>query len=298
MMNFNEAMGVEIQGVPPPLKGTHGAGVDAVTPGFFQTMRIPLVAGRDFRTRDSAANAPVAIVNQAFARHFLPNRDPLGERIVNGSELMRIVGVVADVRQRGLLNAPMPTVYTPYAQHPTAFVSLVIRTGGNPRAIVSALRAQAQQLDGELPVFAVETMDQRLSGMIAPQRFEMVAVSVFALVALLLAALGTYGVISYSVAERTHEIGIRMALGAGRSAVVGMVVRTTLLLALAGVAIGIAGSLALTRYLASLLYGVRPDDPWAFSLAAAVLILAAVLAGYLPARRAMRVDPIAALRHQ
>ncbi len=298
MMNFNEAMGVEIPGTPTPRGPQEGAGVEAVTPGFFHTMRIPLVAGREFNADDSATSAPVAIVNQAFARHFLPNREPIGERVGNGSHWMRIVGVVADVRQRGLLNEAFPAIYVPYAQHPTAFVSLVIRTNGNPESIVPALRAQVEQMDGELPVFGVATMDERLAKMEAERRFETIVLTAFAIVALLLAVFGVYGVISYSVSERTREFGIRMALGAQKTAVTRMVVGSTLAMALVGVVIGIGGSLMLTRYLRSLLFHVRANDFRTFAIAGALLIAVAFAAAILPALRATEVDPVTALRHE
>jgi putative ABC transport system permease protein len=299
MAHFNEAMSVKIQGMPTPSgpRG-NGVGLEAVTPGFFRTMRIPFLAGRDFNVGDSASTAPVAIVNQAFVRHFLPNRDPIGERIGRGSRPMRIVGVVANVRQQGLLNAPFPTLYNPYAQQPTAFVSLLIRASGNPEGIAPALRAQVEQLDDELPVFGVATMDQRLAKMEAERRFEMIVLTAFAIVALLLAALGVYGVISYSVSERTHEIGIRMALGAKKGTVMRIVMGKTLVLAFLGVATGVGGALALTRYLQSLLFQIRPDDPLTFALAAALLLATALLAGFLPARRATAIAPITALRYE
>ncbi len=274
------------------------AHVDSISPGYFRTMGVPIIAGRDFQPGDAAPTARVIIVNQALVRRYFPPGDALGHQLVLGGDKYRIVGVVGDIRQGGLLNEPVPTYFRDYALTPVSVFALVIRTTGDPDAAVPALRAQVQSIDSELPVFNVATMDERLSEMEAAHRFETVVLGAFALVALLLAVLGTYGVVSYSVSDRTHEIGIRMALGAPRSSVLRMVVGKTLGLALVGAVIGLTGALALTRYLHSLLYAVRSDDPWTFALATALLILAAVLAGYLPALRAMRVDPMTALRYE
>ncbi len=281
--------------VSPALEPRYMA--DPVSGGYFRTMGIPIIAGRGFEPRDVSPTAHVAVVNEVLVHRYFPPGDPIGQQIVIGKKEYRVVGVVGNVRQLGLLDEPFPTIFWDYARYPSS-ISLVIRTTGNPLVIVPTLRAQLQSIDNKLPVFNVATMEERLGKMEDAHRFETVVLGIFALVALVLAALGVYGVISYSVNERTHEIGIRMALGADKGTVMRMVVGKTLALALVGVAIGIGGAYGLTRYLQSMLYHISPDDPWAFTLAAAVLFLAALLAGCFPARRAMGIDPVTALREE
>ncbi len=298
MSGFMMTGGFQVKGrstISPDLTSTEI--VEGVGPGYFQTMGIPLIAGREFEPRDMATTAQVVIVNETLARTYLFPGNPIGQELENRLGAVRIVGVVGDIRQAGLLNPPMPTVYLPY-DHSPASLCLVIHTTGDPLALVASLRDQVQSIDKQLPVFDIATMDERLSKMEAGRRFEMIVLGIFAFVALLLAALGVYGVISYSVSQQTREIGIRMALGAEKSVVMRSVVGKALTLALIGVGIGAAGALALTRYLESLLYHIRPDDPLTFGLAAVVLLAAALLAAFLPGRRAMRLDPMVALRYE
>jgi putative ABC transport system permease protein len=276
------------------------AGINAVSRGFFHAVGTPVLEGREFQQTDTATSQPVAIVNQEFARRFVPRGAVLGQKIdhVSGVKDWKgeatIIGVVADEEENEL----SPVVYLDFAQHPTPYLTVLIRTRQNPNTIVPALREQVAELDSDVPIFDVMAMEQLLGEQVARPRFETLVLSVFALIALLLAALGVYGAISYSVGQRTHEIGVRMAFGAGKSAVMRMVLGETLVMALAGIAIGMAGAFALTRYLQSLLYQIRPDDPSSFALAAGVLLAAALLAGFIPARRATEVDPIAALRYE
>ncbi len=290
-VNFSS---LQIEGHPVPGGfQVMGTGFLVASSGLFRTAGIRILEGRGFQPTDTATSQQVAVVNQAFLRLLLPHIEPLGQKIRRSSneEWATIVGVVANTFER-------PVVYLPYAQHPTASLTLLIRTRGNPLAIMPALRTQVEELDSNLPVFQVATMDHLLGEQVANPRFNTLLLGVFAFVGLLLAALGVYGVVSYSVSERTHEIGIRMAMGAEKSSVLRMIVGRTLLLGLLGVGIGIGGALALTRYLQSLLYQIRPDDPLTFALAAAVLLAAALLASVLPARRATEVDPITALRYE
>ena len=297
MSGFMVAGSFQVSGRPKVSRDLEPRNIyESVGPGYFRTMGIPLIAGRRFEPGDAAPTADVAIINETLARDYLLPGDPVGQELENGAGTFRIVGVVGDIRQAGLLNVPMPTIYFPYDQHPGS-LCLVIRTTGDPLALVPDLRDQVQSIDKELPIFDVATMEERLSKMEAAHRFEMAVLGIFAFVGLVLAGLGAYGVTSYSVTERTREIGIRMALGAEKSVVMRSVVGRALALALIGVGMGTAGALALTRYLESLLYHIRPDDPPTFSLAAAVLLLVGLLAAYFPARRAMKVDPMNALRY-
>ncbi len=297
MSGFQFTSNFQIDGQPalsPSLQPR--AHLDTISPGFFETMGIPVIAGRDFEPSDAASTGRVTVVSQALVRRYFPLGDALGHELLLGPDKYKIVGIVGDIRQGGLLNEPVPTIFRDYAWSPFGGISVLIRSSGDPTAVVAGLRAQVQSIDSGIPIFDVATMDERLSQMEAAHRFDTIALGVFALVGLLLAALGSYGVIAYSVADRAHEIGIRMALGASDSSVLRMVIGKTLALAFAGVAIGVSGGLALTRYLQSQLYHVRADDPSTFALASGILILVALLAGYLPARRAMRVDPVRAMR--
>lgn len=274
-----------------------------ITPEYFRTLGVPLLQGRFFTMADAAENQKVIIVNAAFAREHLQGRKTVGEHLRSGEE---IVGEVGDVKSR--LNEPAPpTFFVPIAQasyqsdrlfqgwFPT---SVLVRTAQSPLSLSRAVEAALRRAEPNLPIGQVRTMEEVLSQSIAFQRFLMILMTVFAALALVLAVVGLYGVISYSVTQRTHEIGIRMALGAEKSNVLRMIVGQGLRLALIGVAIGIAGALALTRFLSSLLYGVRPTDPLTFIAVSQVLIVVALAACYIPARRAAKVDPMVALRHE
>lgn len=276
------------------------AGINTVSRGFFRAVGMPVLEGREFQPTDTATSEPVIIVNDSFSHHFFPGGDALGKQIGRITSVKdwkgeaTIVGVVADEEE----DESSPIVYLDYAQHPSPFLTVLIRTRGYPDAIVPVLRDQVKQLDSDLPVFGVQTMDELLGEQVAKPKFNTMVLGGFAVIALLLATMGVYGVISYSVGQRTHEIGIRTALGAEESAVMRMVLGETLIIALAGIVIGLAGAAALTRYLQSMLYRVHPDDPFSFGLAAAVLLTAALLAALIPARRAMKIEPIIALRYE
>ncbi|HEX2188842.1 MAG TPA: ABC transporter permease [Longimicrobiaceae bacterium] len=276
--------------------------VRAATPDFFRTLGIPLVRGRLFSAEDRAGAPPVVLLNRAAARRFFPAEDPLGKRItltwtrkdepVGGT----VAGVVADVREFGLDQDTRPTLYVAHAQVPLRRMEVVLRTGADPLALAPAVRREVAALDPALPVAGVRTLDALVEESVSARRFYLLLLGVFAAAALALAAVGVFGVMSYSVARRTREIGLRMALGAHAGRMQRMVLREALVLAALGIALGLAGALAATRLLRALLFQVGATDPATFLAVAAVLAAAALLASWLPARRATRVDPMVALR--
>jgi putative ABC transport system permease protein len=267
-----------------------------VSPSFFQTMRIPLVAGRVFTPRDDRESPRVVLVDETFARRYFPHVDPLGKHVRNAYVTAQIVGVVGGVRDTGFDQAPRPTVYLPYEQSPIATMDLVVRTRLAPEALLPAVKRAVWAVDKDQPIFKVRTLDGLVAKSISPQRLAFVLLGVFALVAILLAALGIYGVISYAVERRTQEIGIRMALGATSRDVVRVVVGQGFRLAVVGIVAGGVAALGLTRLLFGLLYGVAPADPITFVWATILLGGTALLACWLPARRAAKVEPMEALR--
>ncbi len=304
LSNDNMACSFEIQGRPTPKGDYFNTDFIAITPDYFRTMRIPLLSGRGFTARDELTSPPVAIVNETLARHFFPNDQPLGKRIrpaiSNGykeAPLREIVGVVAGVKARGLTQPSEPQVYVPQAQSPMV-MKVVVRTMMDPRGVTDAVRRQVAALDRELPLYNVMTLDRYLAIGVVEPRFNTLLLGLFAGLAVVLAAVGLYGVISYSAVQRSHEIGVRMALGAQRLDVLRLVIGQGLTLALAGVAIGLVGALALTRVLSSSLYGVRATDPTTLIVVALVLSGVAIAASYIPARRATKVDPMLALRYE
>jgi putative ABC transport system permease protein len=274
-----------------------------VSPDYFRVLDIPLRSGRLFNAADSA-NAPgVMLINKTLQRQVFLNEDPVGKRINLGDEREprwnQIVGVVEDVKYNGLADAVQPAVYQPAAQTTSWGMSLLLKTeGGDPLSLTAAVRNEIEKLDRELPIARVSTLDQRLATATAQPRFRTMLIALFAVVALVLAAIGIYGVVSYSVAQRTRELGIRMALGAQRHDVLKLVIRQGALLAIAGAASGLGGAFALTRLMSGLLFGVTPTDALTFSCVPACLILVALLACYIPARRATKVDPLVALRYE
>jgi predicted permease len=277
--------------------------LDSVSPNYFRVMGIGLLRGREFDDRDVDGATPVAIINDTFARRFFPNEDPLGKRYVYGQPDTRnpwiaIVGVVSDMRRTGFDKEERPETFLPEAQNPDGTLTIVARTTGEPANFATALRNEVWALDKDQSVFDIKTMDQTLSEMISQRRFTMLLLGVFAGVALILAAVGIYGVMSYSVTQRTHEIGIRMALGAQSSNVLSLIVGQGVKLVLLGVGLGLAASFLLTRLMLSLLYGVSATDPLTFSVISLILIGVALLACLVPARRAAKVDPMVALRYE
>jgi putative ABC transport system permease protein len=272
---------------------------------YFKTMKIPLLAGRDFDSRDFGENAPlVGIANAEMVRQYFPNEDPLGKRmrwVRNPKvEWITIVGVVGDVKHFGLDLPEEPGLYSPYSQAQPwkRWMTLVARTESDPGAMTQAIKRQIWKVDAQLPVTKVLTMEDVAATSFAARRFNMSLLALFAVLALVLAAVGIYGVMSYAVTQRTQEIGIRMALGAQTMDVMKLVLRNGLTLTLVGVVLGMGGAMALTRLMASLLFGVTPTDKLTFFAVSSVLIFVALLACFLPARRATRVDPLEALRYE
>jgi len=269
-----------------------------VSPGYFYTLGIPVLKGRTFTDHDDEQALKVAVVNEALARHLWPTEDPIGKQFPPPRGNFTVVGVVGNIHHEGLSQETEAEFYVPYFQSPGDSVQLAVRSAADPDSIVSAVRAQIRDVDPDQPLYHVATLQQVLSESLAPRRFNMLLLGIFAGIALPLATVGIYGVMAFSVTQRTHEIGIRMALGAQKGDVLRMVVGQGLKLALIGVAIGIAGALALTRFLSSLLYGVKPTDPLTFVAVSLILTAVALLASYMPARRATKVDPMVALRYE
>lgn len=276
----------------------------SVSPGYFQAMGVRMLEGRDFTEAENQNGARcVRIINEAMARLYLPGEEAVGQQLPHACPKdapATIVGVVADSKQDSVESQAQPEIYEPYAQHPWAsfLVTFVIRTSSNPLDLAAAVRNAVWQVDHDQPVIQVRTMDEVISESIWRQHFSASMLGIFAAIALLLAAVGIYGVLSYSVSQRTHEIGIRAALGATRSDVLRLVVGEGLFLTLIGVGSGVAAALGLTRLLASLLYGVRPRDPLTFIGLSLLLTAVALLAVCIPARRATKVDPMVALRYE
>jgi len=274
-------------------------------PGYFETMRIPLVAGRLFGEQDGVKGAPTIIINQVFARKYFPGQNPLGQHLQPGvgddvfnHPMREIVGVVGDIRQQGLTTSIEPQFYLPYAQAVITAPYLIIRTAGDPLVFGETLRAAMHDLDKNAPLYQVSTLEDYVSKSAAQPRFQTFLFACFAGIALLLAAIGLYGLLSYMVAQRTLEIGLRMALGAQRSDVLGLILRRGLALALIGVAAGLVIAALLTRLLAGMLYGIRPTDPLTFAATAGVFLVVSIAASSVPAYRAARMDPMKTLREQ
>ncbi len=301
----NITVGFAIEGRPVAPGDEPDAPVSIVTPGFFRTLRIPLLSGRAFLPTDDSKSPAVVIVNQAFAHKYFPGEDPVGKRIKPGlgdgitNEVVReIVGVVGDVKHRGI-TAEMPAqFYMPFKQAIIMSPPLIIRTAGDPLSVVGEVRDQLAQVDSNIPLYRVRTLEDYVSLSAAQPRFQTVLITFFAVMALLLAAVGLYAVLSYMVAQRTLEIGLRLALGARREDVLGLILRRGLMLAATGLAIGILASLLLTQFMAGMLYGVKQFDPLTFVGVSAVLLLVSAAASSLPAYRAARLDPMKTLREQ
>jgi predicted permease len=272
-----------------------------VTPDYFNLLGIPLLRGRSFNELDTDTAAPVAVVNEAFARTYWPNEDPLGKRFKSaraGSPWITVVGVIPDARVESLAEADVPKIYLSLYQSVGKHLAILLRAPLDTAAIPEEVRKQVQAVDPTLPVFGAQTLKEVLSSSLSVRRFSMEMIALFGLTALLMAGLGIYGVISYVVSERTHEIGIRLALGAQRANILQMVLRQGLGLAVAGAAVGLVGAFVVSRLMVGLLYGVGTADPVTFIGVAILLVAVALLACYIPARRAMRVDPMVALRYE
>ncbi len=296
--------GFVIEGAPPFAPGNQpGAGYSVACPNFFRTMGIPIIEGREFTDADTVNAAGVIVIDEAMARRYWPKQDPVGKHIkIGGADSknpwLTIVGVTADFRRDGLDKLPRPLFYRPFTQAAWPSMNIVLRTESAPEAFEKPVREALAQLGGNYPPSNMSTMEQIVSDSLGSRRFPMFLLSAFALLALALSAVGIAGVVSYSVIQRTHELGIRMALGARPADVLKLVLGGSMSWALGGVAIGILGALGLTHLMGGLLYDVRPGDPLILGGTAAVLLLVALLACYIPARRAMKVDPMVALRYE
>jgi putative ABC transport system permease protein len=293
--------------VLPPNQSVPVGPVLMVTDSYFKTLGVPLVRGRVFDQRDEEGAAPVVIVNEALANKYYAGVDPIGRRFkIGGPERpigpnnpwMTVVGVVGDVKYSGLDAAPEPTYYMPYRQNPWRSQFVVVRGSGDPHVLANSVRSVVASLDTDVPVARVKTMDELMYASVAPPRFRTVLVTIFAVVGLLLAAIGIYGVMAYAVADRTHELGVRIALGADRAAVLRLVLGETIAIAAVGIATGLVGAVAVTRLIQSLLFGVTSTDALTFGGISALVAVTALVASYVPARRAMRVDPMIALRYE
>lgn len=299
-------MRVGIVGRPAPAMDDPSASVplDSVSNGYFRSLGIPILSGRGFQSQDGPNAPKVAVVNLEFVRRFFSHgENPIGQGILMApgtsyQTTVSIIGVSGAVRRVGPSGYPLPEIFLPFPQSPSNEITVLVHTASNPHAIVSALRSQVLAIDKDLPLSNVATMDDLLAGKTADQHFETTSVGLFAALALILAGLGIYGVISYMVSQRTNEIGIRMALGAEKRNILKIIISQGLKLTLVGIVAGAAGALVLTRFIASQLYNVRPTDPFTFFVVSLILIAVALLACYIPARRAAKVDPMVALRYE
>ncbi|MCI0353297.1 MAG: ABC transporter permease, partial [Acidobacteriales bacterium] len=292
-----------IEGHPPWERGQEPrVEASAISPGYFRTLGVQMSAGRAFTDDDRADMPGVVIINETLARRFFPGENPLGKRLDGPnrqSPWATIVGVVADVKHLGLDQEVRPETYFPYLQAPPGgSLRLLIRTAAGPLTLATALRRAVTASDPDQPVYDLQLMEQRLANSMALRRNGMLLFGIFAAVALLIAAIGIYGVISYAVGQRTHEIGIRMALGAQAGDVLKLIMRQGLVVTLTGIAIGLAGASVLTSVMKSLLFEVSATDPATFLSISLLLAAVALLACYLPARKATKVDPLVALRHE
>jgi putative ABC transport system permease protein len=275
--------------------------LSSVSPGYFRILGIRLLKGRSFDEHDSSDAPSVVLLNESLARAAFGDRNPIGQHVSvgpPGAPWKEVVGVVSDTRDTALDRQPAPEIFSPYPQSPSFVMSFVVRSPSDPEGLSVEVRQAVLAADKDQPVFDIQTMESVLARSVAPQRFRMLLLGLFALLALVLAVIGLYGVIAYSVSQRTNEIGVRMALGAERRDVMRMVIGRGIVLAVAGIAVGIGGTLALTRFLSTLLYGIRPTDLATFVVVSLLLGAAALAASYLPARRATKVDPMVALRYE
>jgi predicted permease len=299
---FNGGIAIEGQGPYEPGREPL-AEFRAISPDYFRTMSVPLISARFFTAQDQSNSAPVVIVNQTLAQRHLPGQDPIGKRIRSiGNNWRTVVGVVGDVRQSGVTQSVRAEVYVPVTQAvwtPMAqTMSLVVRADAEPEALISAVRNAVREIDPAQPVFNVKTMEAVVTDSVADRRLNMQLLGIFAAVALTLAVIGIYSVMSYTVSQHTREIGIRMALGARPLDVLKLVVGQGMGLTLVGVGLGLAGAFGLTRLMATLLYGVKATDPPMFAVVSALMVIVSLLACYVPARRATKVDPMVALRNE
>jgi putative ABC transport system permease protein len=297
---------ITLEGMALPKPGSFPhPDVHLVSPGYARTLGVPLQRGREFTDADTENAPPVAMINAALARQFFARQDPVGKRFMFGHpsterapKWITIVGVAGDTKLYGLANPARLEVYLPFRQGASSEMTLIVKSGIEPAALTSAIRYAIASIDKDQPISDVATMHQLVSNSVSTRRITLILLGVFGALALVLGAIGVYGVLAYSVAQRTHEIGIRMALGARGGDVLRMILAQGARIAGAGVVIGILASFGLTRLMTNLLFSVSPADPATFAAVAIVLVLVALLASYIPARRTLRVDPMIALRHE
>jgi len=276
---------------------------DAATPDYFRAIGIPLLRGRFFQDSDQKDGLRVAIIDEWTAKQYWPNEDPIGKRVKLGKKepWLQIVGVVGNVKRPVLAflgRGEIAQIYMPFAQYPRSSMSIVVRSAADPKRLTTAFQDVVRQVDIDQPLFQVATLEEAQGAGMAPQRLAALLLGAFAGAALLMALVGTYGVVAYGVAQRTREIGLRVALGAARPQILTLILKQAVILMLAGVGIGLLGALALTRVMSSLLYGVGATDPPTFIVVSLLLCGAVFLASYLPARSAAKVDPMVALRYE
>ena len=300
-----ELDGFSIEGRTDPIEASQIQTADfrVITPGYFRAMRIPLLKGRFFNEQDRASTTYSMIIDESFARRFFPGEDPLGKRIdEDGSRSGRgfavIVGVVGGVKHTDVKAETRPTMYVPAEQSPWESMTLVVRSSGDPTALAAAVRQEVSAVDKDQPLSEIATMEQIFSKAVAPQRFNLMLVSLFAALALALSTVGVYGVIAYSVTQRAQEMGVRLALGANSRDILRLIIGQAMRVSLLGVALGLVGAVALTRVMSSLLFEVSATDPVVFVGLAVLLIVVTLVASYIPARRATKVDPLVALRYE
>lgn len=296
-------LGLQVEGRPPAMPGQDPViSQVVVSPEFFHVLGMTLVDGRAFNDHDAEHAERVAIINQNLARHFFPNQNAVGKRLKfgpSGDQWTTIVGEVGDVRHGGLDTDAGPEIYVPMAQlEAREFAYVAMRTHGDPGLLAPAVRSEVGAIDKDQPIYDLETLDQKLATSLAARRFNMLLLGLFATLALALAAVGIYSVTSFTVTQRTHEIGVRMALGATGRNVIKMVVGETLLMTLVGIGGGLVAAAALSRLLASMLFGIHATDPATFAGVSLLLAAVALMATYVPARRATEVDPLVALRYE
>jgi putative ABC transport system permease protein len=296
----NWAMEVQVEGDTAPREAPLSADARAVTPGYFRTLGIPFLQGRDFTEKDRGDSPLTLIVSEKFAQRCWPNENPIGKRFKPGTNnpFGEVIGVVGNVRNLRLEDEGRPAFYFSYGHIGMPGLAVVVRTTTTPEALTNSVRATVASIDPELPVFNVRPMDYYLDNAAGQQRFQTILLSIFSGLSLLLAAIGIYGLMSFLVRQRTHEIGIRMALGARRSHVLKLVVGRGMRLALLGAGAGVIGAWALTRLMESMLFGVTPTDAPTFVIVCGGLLLVALVACFIPARRASKVNPLEALRYE
>jgi putative ABC transport system permease protein len=300
----NAGRGFVIEGRPDPgTENQPGAKYTIACPNYFQTMRIKLISGREFTEQDSLSAPGVIVINETMAKRYWPDEDPLGRRIKIGlfntdAPWLTIVGVAQDVKQGGLDRQTRPEFFRPYNQAAWPVMTVVVRTASSPGAFITPIKQALAKFEPDRAASGISTMEEAIHDSVGSRRFPMMLLIAFSVVALTLAAVGISGVVAFSVSQRTREIGIRMALGAHKGDVIRLMLARSMMAALIGVGVGLAGSLALTRFLTGLLFEVKPMDPVVLSLAALLLATVAFLACYLPARRATKIDPMLALRYE